>query len=313
MKIGIDAMGGDNAPDVVIEGASLAKKELGNHVDIVLTGNQKQLQQIITEKGIDNNTFEIAHTEKMVEMGENPVKAMSLKPDSSIGVGFKLLEKGEIEGFASAGNTGAMMIGAMYSIKSIPGIIRPVITSPVPLESGNYKILMDVGINPDCKPDVLYQWAMLGSLYAENIFNINNPKIGLLNIGAEEEKGNLLTKNTYQLMKGSKDFNFYGNIEGNQLFEENAADVIVCDGFVGNVVLKLAEAFYSLTEKKNIKDDYFDKFNFENYGGTPILGVNKSVIIGHGISNKHAIKNMILLTHDVIINKLTEKIKKVFD
>ena len=218
---------------------------------------------------------------------------------------------GKLDGFASAGNTGAMLVGAMHVVKSVPGIIRPCITASVPRMSDTPTLLIDVGINPDTKPDVLYQYAVLGSLYAKYVYNINEPRVGLLNIGEEEEKGNLQTKAAYSAMKGTKDFNFTGNIEANEIFGDKV-DVIVCYGFVGNVMLKEAEAFYTLLKKRNIKDEFFEKFNFVNYGGTPIMGINAPVLIGHGISNDTAIKNMILHTADVINAKLVDKIKEAF-
>lgn len=310
MNIGIDVMGGDHAPESTVKGALLALDALPREVSLSLIGDENKISPLLNQS---NPRIKIIHAEDHIEMGENPVKAMSNKPHSSIGIGFHLLEKGEINGFAGAGNTGAMLIGAMYSIKSIPGIIRPVITATIPQETGPPKILLDVGINPDCKPDVLYQWAILGSLYAKDVHKIENPEVGLLNIGSEEEKGNLLTKNTFQLMKGTKDFLFTGNVEGDDIFAPDKADIIVCDGFVGNIVLKQAEAFYALIKRRKKSDDFIERFNFENYGGTPVLGVNKSVIIGHGISNEIAIKNMILLTKEVAEAQLAEKIRKAFN
>ena len=221
------------------------------------------------------------------------------------------MKKGEIDGFASAGNSGAMLVGSFYTVKAITGVIRPSITSVLPKENGSVGLILDVGINVDCKPDVLYQFGILGSLYAEHVYGVKNPKVALLNIGEEEGKGNLLTQSTYQLMKDSEDFNFVGNIEGRDLFNDTA-DVIVCDGFIGNVVLKQAEAFYVMTRKRGIEDEYFARFNYENYGGTPVLGVNGAVVIGHGISNGKAIKNMILHTAEVIQVNLSEKIKQAF-
>jgi len=226
--------------------------------------------------------------------------------------GFGMVTSGQVEAFASTGNTGAMMIGAMFMVKSIPGIIRPAISAQVPNVGGGSATLLDVGINPDSRPDVLYQYGMLGSLYAEYVFHIENPKVRLLNLGAEEEKGNLVTKATYELMKDSTDFNFAGNIEGNEIFDEGKSDVIVCDGFVGNVILKEAEALYTLIKKRKIEDEFFERFNFENYGGTPILGINKPVIIGHGISNSTAIKNLLIHTKDVVEARFIEKLKEVF-
>lgn len=312
MRIGIDIMGGDFAPKATVLGAILAQKEISSDDRIVLFGDQEKIKEILDRENVSISNFDIVHTSQVIDMNDHPAKAFTKKPDSSIAVGFHHLAKGEIDGFASAGSTGAMMVGAMYSVKAITGVIRPVITGPIPKPDGTHSILLDVGLNPDTKPDVLYQYAILGSIYAESVYGIKNPKVGLMNIGSEEEKGNLVTKSAHELMKDSSDFNFIGNIEANDIFTEDKADVIVCDGFVGNVILKEAEAFYTLYKKRKLKDEFFDKFNFENYGGTPVLGVNKNVVIGHGISNDIAIKNMILHTKHVADANLSEKIKEVF-
>ena len=222
------------------------------------------------------------------------------------------ISDGDIDGFASAGNTGAMFVGGFYSVKAITGIIRPCISSVLPKQNGGVGILLDVGANPDCKADVLYQFGILGSLFAQHVCGIEYPKIGLLNLGEEKTKGSMLTQAAYEIMEDSKDYNFIGNIEGRDLFEEDS-DVIVCDGFTGNVVLKQAEAVYELMKKRKINDEYFNRFNYENYGGTPILGLNKTVVIGHGISNEIAIKNMIVLTADVVEADLTNKILNTFN
>lgn len=309
MKIGIDIMGGDYSPIETVKGSILAAKEVAGSCVVVAIGKKNEIHRICSENKLDCDCLEIVDASQVIEMGDNPVKSFSQKPDSSMGVGFKMLDKGLIDGFASAGNTGAMLVGAINSVKTIPGIIRPVITAVLPTTYGRPKVLLDVGLNADCKPDVLYQYAVLGSIFAESVHGINNPKVGLLNIGSEEEKGNLLTKSTFQLMKGTTDFNFVGNAEGYDLFKDDF-DVIVCDGFVGNVVLKEAEAFYELIKSRNVNDDFFDSFNFEIYGGTPVLGINKPVIIGHGSSKETAIKNMILLAKEVHEAGLTEKIKK---
>ena len=278
---------------------------------VVLIGDKARIEELLDKKGVASSAFEIVHASEVIQMGDHPAKAFQQKINSSINIGFQLLHSGKIDGFASAGSTGAMMVGAMYTVKSIPGIIRPAITSPIPRQSGKTTILLDAGLNADCKPDVLYQYGILGSLYAEYVFGYKKPKVGLMNIGSEEEKGNLLTKAAYQLMNGSKDFNFVGNIEGHDIFSEDV-DVIVCDGFVGNIILKMAESFHEVVRNRNLEDDYFDRFNFENYGGMPVLGVNSNVIIGHGISNDVAIKNMILHTKEVIGANLPSKIKEFF-
>jgi len=204
-----------------------------------------------------------------------------------------------------------MLVGSMYTVRAIPGVIRPCITSILPKENGGVNIILDVGTNADCKPDVLYQFAILGSIFAEHVYGIDSPRVGLLNIGEEEEKGNLLTQATHALMKDSKDFNFVGNVEGRDLFLDKA-DIIVCDGFTGNVVLKEAESLYSILKRRGLSDEYFDRFNYELYGGTPILGINADVIIGHGSSSPLAIKNMLKLAADVSVAKLSETIKTAF-
>lgn len=312
MRIGIDILGGDFAPESTVRGSILAYHELHDKADIVLIGNNNAVQEVCAKENFDPANFEVVHTVESIAMEEYPAKAFTQKPNASIPLGFSLLKAGKIDGFASAGNTGAMLVGAMQVVKAVPGVLRPCITASVPKNSDVPTLLLDVGINPDCKPDVLYQYGILGSLYMELVHNISKPRVTLFNIGSEEEKGNLLTKATYQAMKGTKDFNFVGNSEGTDIFREDI-DVIVCDGFVGNTILKEAEAFYTLIRKRKIKDDFFEKFNYENYGGTPILGINAPAIIGHGISGPNAIKNMIVHTANVIEAKLTEKIKQAFE
>lgn len=312
IRIGIDIMGGDFAPQATTEGAILACQELANTVDLVLIGDENAIRKILHSKSIDPNKFSIVHAPDVIGMGDHPTKAFVKKPNSSIAVGFHLLKEGKIDGFASAGNTGAMFVGGYMSVKPIAGVMRPCISSVLPKEDGGVNIVLDVGANADCKPDVLYQFGILGSLFAEHVCGIKAPKVGLLNIGEEETKGNMLTIATHEMMRDSTDFNFTGNIESRDIFGDDA-DVIVCDGFTGNVVLKEAEAFYTLIKKRKIEDEYFNRFNYENYGGTPILGLNKSVIIGHGISNDIAIKNMIILTADVVEADLPTKIKNTFN
>ena len=312
MKIGLDVMGGDFAPDAIVSGAILAYKELPIDTKIVLIGNKSDILRVCEKEGFDAGNFEIVHTEEVIGMAEHPAKAFQKKTGSSIVTGFKLLVTGAIDSFASAGNTGAMMVGAMFMVKSIPGIIRPAISAMVPVEGGNSNLLLDVGLNPDCRPDVLYQYGLIGSLYAKHVFQISNPRVALLSNGSEEEKGNLVSKAAFEMMKGNPSYNFVGNVEGNDIFSDEKADVIVCDGFVGNVVLKEAEAIYTLIRKRKIKDEFFERFNFENYGGTPVLGVNQPVIIGHGVSNAKAIKNMLIHSHDVVEAKLIDKLKLAF-
>jgi glycerol-3-phosphate acyltransferase PlsX len=311
MKIGLDIMGGDFAPANCMDGAIMALDSLPADVIMVLIGDSEKAKQHLKEKGVSEDHFEFVHAPDVIEMGEHPTKALAQKPQSSIAVGYKLLKENEIQCFASAGNTGAMLVGSMYTVKSIPGVIRPCITTAFPKESGGFNLLLDVGSNADCKPDVLYQFGILGKLYAQHVCGVKEPRIALLNIGEEPEKGSLVAQAAHELMKDSTDFNFVGNVEGRDIFGDHA-DVIVCEGFTGNVVLKFAEAFYASMKKRNIKDEYLDRFNYEIYGGTPVLGVNGNVMIGHGISTPTAIKNMILLSRDVVNANLPEKIKQAF-
>lgn len=311
MKIGLDVMGGDFAPKATIGGAILAQAELPSSVKILLFGKKDLIEKELSAQGASSENFEIIDAQEVIEMAEHPTKAYSQKANSSITLGFSALKEGKIDSFASAGNTGAMLVGSMLSVRPTTGVIRPSITSVLPKENGSVGIILDVGINVDCKPEVLYQFGILGSLFAQHVYNIKNPKVGLLNIGEEAEKGDVVSQSAHNLMKESKHFNFIGNVEGRDLFSDNV-DVIVCDGFTGNVVLKEAEAFYSLIKKRNINDAYFNRFNYELYGGTPVLGINSTVMIGHGISSPLAIKNMLLLSKNVVESKLSDKIKQAF-
>ena len=308
MRIGIDIMGGDYAPQKTVHGAILALNELPSDTKIVLFGRESEILSELKQYNINANNFEIINCTDVIDMGEHPTKAFKSKPNSSIAKGFEYLAKGKIDGFASAGNTGAMFVGGYYSVKAITGVLRPAISTLIPREDGGVTVLLDVGANADCKPDVLYQFGILGSLFSEYVCGIKSPKVSLLNLGEEKTKGNMLTQATYSMMEKNSDYNFIGNIEGRDIFDSQT-DVIVCDGFTGNIVLKEAEGIYSIMEKRGLLDDYFKRFNYENYGGTPILGLNKTVIIGHGISNEIAIKNMITLTKDVVEAYLGSKIK----
>lgn len=309
MKVGLDVMGGDFAPGATISGALLAQKELSPADRIVLIGDRDIILEELARLKADPGAFTIVHAHEVIGMGEHPTHAIIRKPDSSISIGFKQLKHKHIDAFASAGSSGAMLVGAIYSVNNIQGVIRPCTSAVLPQETGGLSLLLDVGTNPDAKPDVMYQFALLGSITAKSVYNIANPRVALLNIGHEEEKGNLSSQAAYHLMKESRDFNFIGNIEGRDLLR-NKADVIVCDGFTGNIVLKNIEGMFRIMMKRGLTDDYFARFNYENYGGTPILGINSTVVVGHGISNDIAIKNMLLLARDVHHAKLSQKIKR---
>lgn len=313
MRIGIDIMGGDFSPGSPIEGSLLARQELPPEVEIVFLGNKNTIESYARKKRLDLSLFEIIHTEHQLVPGANPLQSFSKNPNASIFLGQRLLKQKELDGFCSAGNTGAMLVGAMQIIMPIPGVIRPAISAVIPNFEGPNSIILDVGLNPDARPDVLYQYGLLGSLYSRLVNQISDPRVALLNIGEEEEKGNLVAKSTYQLMSGTSEFNFTGNIEANALFVKNEADVVVCDGFVGNIVLKEAEAFYRLVAAKKICNGHFEMFNFENFGGTPVLGVQAPLVIGHGISNDKAIMNMVLQTYNVVQAGLIKSIRETLN
>jgi glycerol-3-phosphate acyltransferase PlsX len=313
MRIALDAMGGDYAPQAVLQGALMAKESFSKEgKEIVLIGNQTLIHSHFEKMGVDKSAFEIVHTEEVIGMGEHPTKAIGQKPNSSIMLGFKMLKEKSVDAFCSAGNTGAMLVGSLFTIKAIPGIDRPGIAGFIPKEDGRYGILLDVGANADCKPEFLDQFAVLGSLYSKYIFNIENPKVGLMNLGEEEQKGTILTQATHQLLKNNNKINFIGNIEGRDAFNDKA-DVIVTDGFTGNVILKLAETFYELMEKRNFMDPFIELFNYAGVGGSPILGVNGNVIIGHGVSTPIAIKNMLNLAVQLTEAGIVEKIKNAYN
>jgi phosphate acyltransferase len=311
MNIGLDMMGGDYAPLEAVKGILLYLSEKGRSAHLILIGDEIQLAPLLLQHSIEASTITVVHTSQVIEMHEHPTKALKEKKDSSIAVGFGLLSAGKIDAFISAGNTGAMMVGALFTIKAIEGISRPTIGTYVPRENGQLGLLLDAGINADCKPENLVQFAMLGSLFVENILGIKNPRVGLINIGEEEGKGNLLAQATYPLLKENSSINFIGNIEGRDILIDKA-DVMVCEGFTGNVILKLAESVYDIIQRRNIKDEHFDRFNFEMYGGVPVLGIAKPVIIGHGISHATAFKNMILIAERMLEKKLMEQMKEAF-
>lgn len=298
MRIAVDAMGGDFAPEAIVEGVVMAAAGLPENVQIVLVGKQAVVEELIQKYASASNTsvaaIEVVNADEVIEMGEHPTKALSQKPNSSIGVGFKLLKEKQVDAFCSAGNTGAMHVGALFSIKAIEGIMRPCIAGFVPQKGGGYAVMLDIGANADCKPEMLAQFGEIGSIYAQYTFGIDKPRVALMNIGSEEQKGSLIAQAAYQLLKESRKINFVGNIEGGDLFV-NAADVIVTDGFVGNIVFKFGESLYPLMLERGIRDEFIDKTNYEAVGGSPIIGVNGNVIIAHGISSALAIKNMISL------------------
>jgi glycerol-3-phosphate acyltransferase PlsX len=295
MKIAVDAMGGDFAPEAIIKGVLMAAAELPENASIVLIGKQSVVQKLVEKHSAGTLTnIELVNAEDVIDMSEHPTKALSQKPNSSIGIGFKLLKDGQVNAFCSAGNTGAMHVGALFSIKSIEGVLRPCIAGFVPQITGGHAVMLDIGANADCKPEMLAQFGEIGSIYAQSALGIDRPRVALMNIGSEEQKGSLVAQAAHQLLKESRRIRFIGNIEGGDFFT-GKADVIVTDGFTGNALFKLGESFHNIAGKRGISDEFIDKTNYESVGGSPILGVNGNVIIAHGISSPLAIKNMISL------------------
>lgn len=315
IRIGLDTMGGDFAPEAAVKGAIMALDAIGDDCRIVLFGDDNLIREILTEEGCPPDKFDIVATTEVIEMHEHPVRAFQQKSDSSLAVGFRHLSEGRITGFASAGSTGAMMVGSMQVVKVINGVLRPAISTIVTTTTGKPVIILDIGLNVDCKPDVLEQYATIGSIYAKSVLGIENPRIALLNIGTESSKGNLLIKAAYELMQVGKEmgqYNFVGNIEASHIFTSEVADVVVCDGFVGNILLKLAEGLYEINYSLGSTNSFWEGLNYENTGGTPVLGVNAPVVIGHGKSTPLAIKNMIISTEHAIKNRLIERLTDAF-
>ncbi|MEJ7823123.1 MAG: phosphate acyltransferase PlsX [Chitinophagaceae bacterium] len=308
MKIALDMMGGDFAPLEAVKGIEDYIQNKNADTSLILIGDENAIKELLKKHNIPNDSFQIIHASQIIEMHEHPTKALKEKKQSSIAIGFHLLATDKADAFISAGNTGAMMVGALYSIKAIEGVLRPTIGAYLPREDGKLGLLVDVGLNADCKPENLSQFALLGSLFAKHILNFENPRVALINLGEEEGKGNILAQAAYPLLQENKLINFIGNIEGRHLLS-GKAEVMVCEGFTGNVLLKFAESIYNLVKSRNINDEYFNRFNFEIYGGVPVLGVNKPVIIGHGISHAIAFKNMILMAEKMLEKDLSSIIR----
>jgi glycerol-3-phosphate acyltransferase PlsX len=312
MNLALDMMGGDYAPLEAVKGLQLYLKSNNHKAAVYCIGDEEQLNPLFAQYNIPAERIIILHTSEVIGYHEHPTKALKDKPNSSIAKGFQLLATGKADAFLSSGNTGTMLVGSMFFLKPLEGILRPTIATVVPKIGGSTGILLDVGLNVDCKPQHLDQFGLLGSLYAQSILGINNPTVGLLNIGEEEGKGNALCKDAYPLLKENQQINFIGNVEGRDIFN-GGPDVTVCDGFTGNVVLKLGESIYDIVESRNLhNDDFMHRFAYENYGGTPVLGVAKPVIIGHGISNDIAFCNMLSLAEKMIDTDVCGVIRSAF-
>ena len=317
MIIAVDAMGGDNAPEVVVHGAIQACKELD--CKIVLVGDLATIYQCF-ESCNPGNEMSVYNCSEVIDMGESPIKAYKKKKDSSIRVAFELLKSGQVDAVVSAGNSGATMVAGILASGKLEGVERPALAGILPSEKGDV-IVIDVGGNVDCRPVHLYQFGVMADAFAVSCLGIKNPKIGILNIGEEPGKGNDLVKSAYDLFMKSL-LNFYGNIEGHDILS-GKVQIVVCDGFVGNIVLKYSEGlaesiagrfFNGLSGKSaDISDDiYLKKFreslDYAQYGGAPILGINGVCIVCHGHSSEKAIKNAIKMAYSYVENNTGEKL-----
>lgn len=315
MRIGIDVMGGDYAPLAPLKGCLKALSKLDKNTQIVLFGSKKEILQNDFKDSVINyvnlGKYDIVDCPEIIQMYDHPAEAIKRKPSSSIVVGLQAHKNGEIDAFISAGNTGAMLVGSVLILGKISGLQRPTISALYPLPSG-FSLICDVGANLDCKPEHLKDFAVLGSIYMKAVFHIDKPRVALLNVGEEKGKGNQQVKEAYELLENTEGIHFIGNAEGRDI-NRHLADVYVCDGFVGNILLKFGESFYDLFRKLKGDDlGILQKFNFEAYGGTPFLGINGNVMIGHGISSEFAFENMILKAEELVNSQLVQKIKSYF-
>ncbi len=326
MRIAVDAMGGDHAPREIVAGAILAAKEYD--IDILLVGDEKLIEQELKKSSteISKNIF-IYNAEESILMDESPSQAVRKKKKSSVHIGLRLVKNGEASAFFSAGNTGAVMAASKLILRTLEGVDRPAIATVFPNEKGN-TVMLDVGANVDCKANHFLQFAIMGSAYAKFILKKENPRVSLLSIGEEDVKGNEVTKNVFNLLKKFNGINFIGNIEGKEIFKGDT-DVIVCDGFAGNVALKTIEATASYIGKmlkeelmssfrtklgallaKPAFDNLKNRSDYTEYGGAPLLGVNGISIIGHGSSNDNAVKNAIRVAKELSEKKVNKYIEE---
>lgn len=325
MKIVIDGMGGDNAPMAPVEGACMAVKEYG--VDIVITGDKDQLEAELAKHDFDKSKIEIVHTTQIITNDEKPVAAIRRKTDSSMVVALNMVKNKEADAMVSAGSTGALLSGGVFVIKRIKGITRPCICTAIPTMDGGVSLLSDTGANVDCNGQQLVDFAAMSNIYAKRVMKIDNPRIALANIGTEEGKGNELLKTTYDLLKDRKDMNFIGNMETREILN-GVCDVVICDGFIGNVIVKtlegtvlslfkkMKETIMSSTKAKIgallMKDSLKglkDSLDYSSHGGAPFLGVEGGLIKAHGSSDARAIKNAIRQAIQFVDGNVVEEIK----
>lgn len=331
MRIILDGMGGDNAPLEIVKGAVEASSKIDHQ--IVIAGREEEINAELAKYNYDESKIQVVHTSEVIENEDSPVKAIRRKTDSSMVKGLTMLKDGEGDLFISAGNTGAYMAGSLLILGRIPGVDRPAIASIYPIAGGALpSIIVDAGANSECRPSNLLEFAIMGSLYMEKVMDRKNASVGLVNLGIEENKGTTVTKAAHKLLKEA-DINFIGNVEARDV-PKGACDVIVCDGFTGNIILKLTEGFaWNLlkTMKKKFTDgisakmgavllagkvkEIKDEFDYSEYGGAPILGVNGHVLKIHGSSGSAAVKNAIIkgipYTQENVVGRITSAMEGI--
>ncbi|MCH7954903.1 MAG: phosphate acyltransferase PlsX [Candidatus Marinimicrobia bacterium] len=330
MRIAIDANGGDYAPEEIVMGAILAAREYDKDTQMILIGDKNAIEGVLSKVDADYPKFEIIHAPDIIEMSDSPTKVLKMKPNSAVSIGTNLQKAGEIDAFVSAGNTGVFYASTLMSLGRIKGVRRPTIGTYLPSENHGTTIF-DVGANPNCRPIHLLQFAIMGSIYVEHIHGWENPSVGLLSIGHEPTKGNELTIETHSFFKENLP-NFYGNVEGKDILK-GEVDVVICDGFVGNIILKFAESIIEILKTKSefyLKNKPFAKLgalmmmpafkelradlDYQSYGGVPLLGANGISIIGHGHSSRVAIKNAIRVARKMVKEKINEHIaEKIYE
>ncbi len=332
IRVAVDAMGGDNAPAVVVEGVLMALAKSAGDLEVLLVGQESAIREELSRHNIngEHEGLQILHAPEVIGMAEAPASAVKNKRESSIHLGLGAHKKGAADAFISAGNTGAVMAASLFTLGRLPKVARPTLIGFIPTVKGNHSISVDMGSNVDCKPEHLVQFAQMGAIFAQKLWNRDEPSVALMNIGEEPGKGNEQVKATYNLLEARSDVNFVGNIEGRDLLYY-AADVIVFDGFVGNIVLKFGESCMTTVlrqlvgeemQRLNFSDEQKGlvktllgsisrRFNYEEYGGAPLLGVDGNVLIGHGSSSAKAISQLILTATRVVDLNIPEAITEV--
>ena len=327
IKIVVDAMGGDEAPLNDVSGAIIAAEAKPDSLEIILVGKEKLIKEELLKHKVSLKNISIVNADEVITMEDSATDSLKLKPGSSINVGINLVKEKKADAFVSAGNTGAVMSTSIIRLGRIEGVGRPTIGSLFPTDFGK-TMVFDVGASVDCKAKHLLEFAVMGNIYMKSIYNVSSPKIGLLSVGEEKSKGDTLTLEAYELLEKSG-MNFIGNVEGRDVLR-GKADVIVCDGFVGNVILKFAESVLDVIKGKfrayaekgffkkiwigmmygTLKNVVLKDFDYQEYGGVPLLGINGVTIIGHGKSSPIAIKNMIFKAEEMVSKKVNEKIRE---